>query len=131
LRYDNNVTPPSGVTVSNNVARLAEAATDNCGSGKITDEWFSYDADGRLTDVYESPYAGSAYYHTTASYWANDSLDSLSGIPGVPTIYYGASNGSGLDGEGRVTKVSAASGTNQSPAFRILQLQPQLHCRGH
>jgi RHS repeat-associated protein len=94
------------------VARLAEAATDNCGSGKITDEWFSYDADGRLTDVYESPYAGSAYYHTTASYWANDSLDSLSGIPGVPTIYYGASNGSGLDGEGRVTKVSAASGTN-------------------
>jgi hypothetical protein len=29
---------------------------------------------------------------------------------GMPTIYYGA-NGTGLDGEGRITQVTAASGT--------------------
>jgi RHS repeat-associated protein len=113
LRYDNNVTPPSGITVSNNVTRLTEAYTDACSGSIITDEWFGYDADGRVTDIYEfTPHSGSSYYHTIGSYWANGLLDSLSGIPGVPTIYYGASNGSGLDGEGRVTKVSAASGTN-------------------
>jgi hypothetical protein len=37
---------------------------------------------------------------------------SLSGVPGLPTVYYGASDGSGLDGEGRYTKVLAASGPN-------------------
>ncbi len=50
-------------------------------------------------------------YHTTAAYWATGALQSLSGIPSVPTIYYGA-NGAGLDGEGRYTQVTAASGTN-------------------
>ena len=36
----------------------------------------------------------------------------LSGIPSVPSIYYGSSDGTGLDGEGRITKVSASTGTN-------------------
>jgi RHS repeat-associated protein len=35
----------------------------------------------------------------------------LGGILGVPTIYYGASNGAGLDGEGRITQVTPSSGT--------------------
>jgi hypothetical protein len=38
-------------------------------------------------------------------------LETLSGIPGAPTINYGAS-GAGLDGEGRITQVTASSGTN-------------------
>src|SRR4029077_16291987 len=44
-------------------------------------------------------------------------LSSLSGIPvtmgvSLPIIYYGASDGTGLDGQGRITKVTASSGTS-------------------
>jgi RHS repeat-associated protein len=112
FRYDTNVTPPSGVTVLHTLSRMEEAYTDACSGSKITDEWFSYDSDGRMTDVYEStPHSGSPYYHSSASYWANGTTETLSGIPSVPTVYYGG-GGSGLDGEGRVTEVTAASGTN-------------------
>jgi len=122
LRYDNNVTPPTGITVSMTEARLEEAYTDACSGSKVTDEWFGYDADGRMTDVYEStPDSGTPYYHTSSCYWPNGTIESLSGIPGVPAIYYGNStctnSGNGLDGEGRVTQVSAANGT--SPASSI------------
>jgi RHS repeat-associated protein len=126
LRYDNNATLPTGVTLSNTLSRMAEARTDNCLSGSnlkvFTDELFSYDADGRVTDVYEStPNSGSPYYHTSACYWPNGTMETLSGIPSVPAVYYGTSNctniGSGLDGEGRVTKVTAATGTD--PASSI------------
>jgi RHS repeat-associated protein len=113
FNYDNSVTPPAGVTVANTKTRLIEASTDNCGSTKFTDEWFSYSARGELSDVYEStPHSGSIPYHTTATYWPTGTLKSLGGIPSVPTIFYGASTGAGLDGEGRVTEVSASSGTN-------------------
>jgi RHS repeat-associated protein len=96
---------------------LEEAYTDACSGSKITDEWFGYDADGRMTDVYQStPHSGTPYYHTSSCYWPNGAMESLSGIPGVPAIYYGNSactnSGNGLDGEGRVTQVTAASGTN-------------------
>ena len=109
--YD-NVTPPSGVTVQNTKARLLEAQTTNCGSTQYTDEWFSYSPRGELTDVYEKTPHSGGYYHTTAAYWASGALESLSGIPSVPTIYYGASNGAGLDGEGRYTQVTASSSPN-------------------
>jgi RHS repeat-associated protein len=104
------------VTVSNTLARATEAFTDNCTSGKITDEWFGFDADGRLTDFYESTPHSGGYYHTSASYWANGGLNALSGLTSTstaifPTIYYGASTGTGLDGEGRITTVNAASGS--------------------
>ena len=122
FRYDKNVTPPSGITVSNTEATLEEAYTDACSGSKITDEWFGYDADGRMTDVYQStPHSGTPYYHTSACYWPNGTMGSLSGIPGVPAISYGAgscpTSGNGLDGEGRVTQVTAASGTN--PASNV------------
>jgi hypothetical protein len=113
LNYDNSVTPPAGVTVANTKTRLIEVSTDNCGSTKFTDEWFSYSARGELGDVYEfTPHSGSTPYHTTATYWPTGAPKSLGGIPSVPTIFYGASTGAGLDGEGRVTEVSASSGTN-------------------
>jgi RHS repeat-associated protein len=116
FKYDAQ-TPPTGVTVTYTLARQAEAYTDNCSGTKITDEWFGYDADGRLTDFYESTPHSTGYYHTSASYWANGAIDSLSALTAsssaiFPTIYYGTSTGAGLDGEGRVTKVYAASGTN-------------------
>ncbi len=110
--YDNNVTPPSGVTVQNTKSRLLEAWTTNCGSTQYTDEWFSYSARGELTDVYEKTPHSVVYYHTTAAYWASGALETLSGIPSVPTIYYGASNGAGLDPEGRYTQVTASSSPN-------------------
>jgi YD repeat-containing protein len=113
FNYDTNVTPPSGVTVQNTKARLLEAYTTNCGASLYTDEWFSYSPRGELTDVYEkTPNSGSTFYHTSAAYWPNGTLQTLSGIASMPTLYYGASGGAGLDSEGRLTQVTASSGQN-------------------
>jgi RHS repeat-associated protein len=107
---------PSGSTISNPAGRLVEAETDNCsGPTQITDEWFSYDKRGQTTDIYEETTHTSGYYHSQATYWANGTIDSLNLFNSTPTamfpaINYGATDGSGLDGEGRVTKVTAASG---------------------
>lgn len=112
--YDSETSYPTGVTVTNGKTRMVEAQTVNTSNLNtvLTDEFFSYDARGEMTDVYESTPHSSGYYHTTASYWPTGMVKALSGIPGVPTIYYGASTGVGLDGEGRVTQVTASSGTN-------------------
>jgi RHS repeat-associated protein len=112
--YDSESSYPTGVTVINAKTHLVEAQTLNTTnlSVKVTDEFFSYSPRGELTDVYESTPHSSGFYHTTATYWPTGALETLSGIPGVPTIYYGASNGTGLDGEGRVTKVTASTGTS-------------------
>ena len=130
FRYDfttNGVdgSAPSGVTVSNIKARLMEAETDNCGAWPptpITDEWFSYDARGETTNLWEStPHSGS-YYPIAANYWANGSLNQLSGVPGLKTITYSA------DPEGRVGTVSASAGQNPvtgttyNPAEQVTQL---------
>ncbi|MBZ5689773.1 MAG: hypothetical protein LAP86_32650 [Acidobacteriia bacterium] len=117
LRYDAQ-TPPTGVTVTNTLARVAEAYTDNCSSSKITDEWFGYDADGQVTDFYESTQHSGGFYHSVATYWANGALNSLSAMNSnssliFPTINYGGTTSSPfLDGEGRVKQVKASSGTN-------------------
>lgn len=120
FRYDStggsaagcNLPQPTGYVGNNLKGRLVEAETDTtsgqCGG---TDEWFSYDVRGESTDAWEfTPHSGG-YYHTTAAYWATGTLQTLSRIPGVPTLNYGA-NGPGLDGEGRITQVTASSGTN-------------------
>ncbi|HXM09989.1 MAG TPA: RHS repeat-associated core domain-containing protein [Terriglobales bacterium] len=113
--YDSESSYPTGITVNNGKTQMVEAQTFNTSNltSFVTDEFFSYSSRGETTDVYEAtPHSGSGvYYHTTVSYWPTGTLKSLSGIPSVPTIYYGA-NGSGLDGEGRYTQVTAASGTN-------------------
>lgn len=108
FNYDTSVTPPNGVTVANTKARLLEAETDNCSGATLTDEWFSYSPRGELADIYESTPHSGIYYHTTATYWPSGAVESLSGIPSVPTLYYGA-GGNGLDGEGRYTEVTAGS----------------------
>jgi len=111
--YDNstvNGSLPSGVTLNNGKGRLSEAETDNCAGSAprtpITDEFFSYDARGEVTDVWESTPNSGGYYHITSQYWANKKLNTISGLSGLPTITYGT------DGEGRPSTVSAASGQN-------------------
>src|SRR4051812_4471031 len=63
FRYDNTsgVTGsiPQGVSLANTIGRLVEAETDTCAfpitqSSTITDEWFSYDKNGRMTDMWQS-----------------------------------------------------------------------------
>jgi len=108
-------TPPTGVSVSNTKGRLINAYTNSACNGRtslVTDRWLGYSPRGEVTDIYSSTPNSGGYYHTTKTYWPHGAVKSLAGIPGVPTIYYGASDASGLDGEGRVTKVTASSGTN-------------------
>jgi len=102
-------------TMQNAKGRLAEAYTGPSGS-KVTDLGFGYTARGETSDVYElTPHSNSAYYHVAQSYWPHGVTYQLSGnITGLPTISYGGTIGStvGLDGEGRMTQVTAASGQN-------------------
>ena len=101
----------NGTAMANGKGRMVEAYTGTSAS-KITDLGFSYTARGETSDVYESTPHSGGYYHLSAAFWPHGVVKQLSGLPGVPTLYYGASDGSGLDGEGRITKVSAASGQN-------------------
>jgi RHS repeat-associated protein len=103
--------PPSGVSVSNVLGRLAEVETDTCAwpitqSSIITDEWFSYTSRGEISDEYEATQHSGGYYHVAEAYWANGVPSQLSGLAGLPTISYG------VDGEGRPNTVSASSGQN-------------------
>lgn len=103
FRYDTTVTPPTGVTVATTLSRIEEAYSDNCTSGKITDEWFSYDALGNLTDLYESTPHSGGFYHTTAQYFPNGAVQSVSGVPSQNTWNFG------VEGEGRPS--SAVNGS--------------------
>jgi RHS repeat-associated protein len=105
--------------MANAATRLAESYTTSatsCPGTKTVDEGFSYSARGELQDVWENTPHSGGWYHVNASYWANGNLNVLNGgaspLPGLPAITYGASDGSGIDGEGRITKVNAASGQN-------------------
>src|SRR5258708_25472384 len=96
-------------------ARLAEAYTcTTCPGTKITDMGFSYTKRGEASDVYESTPHSGGYAPLTKSYWLHGAPNQLSGLPGLPTITYGGTMGSrvGLDGEGRITQVTAGSGPN-------------------
>jgi RHS repeat-associated protein len=120
FRYDNTLgvlaSIPQGVQVSNKFGRLVEAETDTCAwpitqASILTDEWFSYDNDGRQTDAYEMTPNSGGYYHSTASYWANNQQETLgintsTGVAVIPLQTYG------VDGEGRINGVIAASGKN-------------------
>ena len=96
-----------GSAMTNAKSRLAEAYTATCQTcSKITDLGFSYDADGRLVEVYESTPHSGGYYVVSGQYWPNGVLETLSGLPGLPTITYS------VDGEGRPYSVTASSGQN-------------------
>lgn len=108
--------PVNGVTMTNTKLRLAEAytCTGSCTS-KITDEGFSYTARGEVSDIYQSTPNSGMYYHLTLSYWANGLPNQLgNNIASLPAFTYGGIIGStsGLDGESRVTQVTASTGQN-------------------
>ena len=91
---------PAGATLNNLQGRLVEAETDDCAwprhqSDLFTDEWFSYSPRGEITDLWESTAHSGGYYHTTASYFPDGVMQTLSGVPGQSTINYG------VDGMGR------------------------------
>ena len=110
--YD--TTTVNGQSMTNAKSHLAEAYTcTTCPGTKLTDLGYSYSARGEVKDVYQSTVHSNGYYHLTASYFAHGALNAVSGVPGLPTVYYGDNNvASGLDGEGRYLKVTASSGTN-------------------
>jgi RHS repeat-associated protein len=113
FRYDNTNgvlgTRPTGVTINNTLGGLAEAVTDTCAvpitqSSILSDEWFSYSNRGEVTDMYESTVHSGRYYHTTAGYWANGSLNTFTGVPGQTGWTFS------VDGEGRGS--TAVQGSN-------------------
>jgi RHS repeat-associated protein len=110
--YDNSTgatgTIPSGITISNPYGRMVEAETDNCTNPitNITDEWFSYDKDGHVTDMWElTPHSGT-YYHSHATIAGNGApLTVQLANPSLYTETYG------LDGEGRPATLSSSGTT--------------------
>lgn len=112
-RYDASsngvVTPPSGATISNAAGRLVEAETDSCASpitssSIITDEWFSYDQDGRMTDMWELTPHSTQYYHSKATFYANSAVNTLTlTSPSLYGVTYT------LDGEGRWNTLTSAT----------------------
>jgi len=92
---------PSGVstpTYPNN--RMIEAATDSCSSSTLgTDEWLSYDIDGRVQDMWEmTPHSGQ-YYHSKATFQGNDTTNIITALQlAAPSLYTMTWT---LDGEGR------------------------------
>jgi RHS repeat-associated protein len=102
---------PSGISPQNPVGRMVEAETDTCtwpvtSSSMITDEWFSYDKDGRMTDMWElTPHSGT-YYHSHATFAGNGApLTVQLANPNLYTETYG------LDGEGRLATLSSSGTT--------------------
>jgi RHS repeat-associated protein len=98
------------------VAEAYTTAASSCPGTPTVDEGFSYTARGETADVWQKTPDSGGWHHVNAAYWENGTLKVLNGgtnpLPGLPAITYGWNDGSGLDGEGRVTKVMAASGQN-------------------
>jgi RHS repeat-associated protein len=101
--YDAAAGQPAGANYV--TGRLAEAYTDQCGSSTYTTEYFGYDADGRMTDLWQTTPNSGTQYHMTSQYFPNGVPETLS-IPGAPSMTYG------LDSEGRPATVTAGSGQN-------------------
>ena len=105
----------NSVVMANAKTRLAEAYTcTTCPGTKITDLGLSYTARGEVSDTYQSTPHSSGYYRVTQSFWPHGATSQLSNLVGLPAISYGGTIGStvGLDGEGRITQVTAGSGQN-------------------
>src|ERR1700757_3852041 len=89
---------------------MLEAETDDCTwptspAHLLSDEWFSYDAKGRITDVWESTPHSGGYYHSYASYYPNGTIGSIGGIPGYANYTFGD------DSEGRPSTASQGTTT--------------------
>jgi RHS repeat-associated protein len=126
--YDNSTgysgSIPTGVTTpTNSSGRMIEAATDTCSSGTlITDEWFSYDKDGRMIELWEQTPNSGGYDVSTLSYYGNNAPDELNlyvlGSHWVTSLVYG------LDGEGRLNTAIDDATTMVSGATYNAASQP-------
>jgi len=110
--YDNSLgysgSIPSGVTTpAYPNGRMVEAATDACSSGTlITDEWFSYDKDGRLLNSWELTPNSTQYYKAGMTY-TGPSLTAVNFLsPSLSAFTYD------LDGEGRWNGMLVGSATD-------------------
>jgi hypothetical protein len=80
-----------------------------------TDIGFTYDANGRMLTELQSTPDSCGYTYAGVTYNGPGVVISIPGIPGIPTIYYGGSGNSNLDGNGRPLSVTAYSGQNPVP----------------
>jgi RHS repeat-associated protein len=97
----------NGVAMVNGKARLVEAYTSTTSTGtKTTDAGLSYSARGEVSDIYQSSPSSGGYYHSIQQYWPNGAIHQVSGLPTLPIFTYG------VDGEGRITTLSASTGQN-------------------
>ena len=97
----------NNVAMVNSLGRVAEAYTAPTSTGtKVTDEGFSYTARGEVSDIYQWSTNSNGYYHTTATYFANHALNTLSGVPGQSTWTYT------VDGKGRLYSAVQGASTN-------------------
>ncbi len=82
-------------------AYTCPASPNDCSSW-TTDLGFVYSVRGELAEVWElTPHSNGAYYHVSATYWANGLINTLnSRLGSLPTWTYNP------EGEGRVTTVS-------------------------
>jgi len=107
FRYDkasNGVqTQPPGSTLSNLAGRLVEVETDS--GSRITDEWFSYDADGHMIGMWEETPHSVGFFYAAATIAGNGAITSLDLTNASLTGTYG------LDGEGRGKSLSVNSTT--------------------
>jgi RHS repeat-associated protein len=108
--YDNSTgysgSIPSGVTTpANPYGRMIEAATDTCSSGTLqTDLWFSYDKDGRTTDLWEKTPNSGTYYHSVATFFENGVVKTVQiANPSQYTQTYA------IDGKGRWSSMSSSA----------------------
>ena len=108
FRYDSTangyVSQPPGAIFANTTGRMIEAETDS--GSTITDEWFSYDKDGNVTDIWEmTPHSGT-YYHSFSTFAGNGvPLSVQLANPSLYTMTYG------LDGEGRPSTLKEGTET--------------------
>jgi YD repeat-containing protein len=89
------VNPP--FTILNAKGRIAAANVDfTCTGNSDVDEWFSYDQDGQVTDMWEKTPHSTQYYHSKATFFENGKVKTLQLVsPSLYTMTWG------LDGEGR------------------------------
>jgi YD repeat-containing protein len=124
-----NTSIPTQVSAPvNPLGHIVEAATDDCAATHttgtlITDEWFSYDKDGRTTDMWElTPHSGQ-YYHSTATFFGNGKVNTIQLVsPSLYTLTYG------LDGEGRWNTLTDT--TTSQPLVAGATFPPAATCSG-
>jgi hypothetical protein len=103
--YDNSTgyggAIPSGISLANQYGRMVEAATDSCSAGTlITDEWFAYNVDGTVADMWELSPHSTQYYHSHATFFENGAVQTVQlASPALYTMTFG------LEGEGRLNSV--------------------------